>query len=96
MSGDTDVTVVAAGFQRFYQWWQDNWGPLQTIAGAIGGRGPRSTDLGGARLRGWCQHGAAAPTQPARAADPPGATCSAFARSSVTHGDRPAADGVVA
>jgi hypothetical protein len=36
MSGDTDVTVVATRFQRFYQWWEDNWGPLQTIAAALG------------------------------------------------------------
>jgi hypothetical protein len=36
MSGDTDVTVVATRFQRFYQWWDDNWGPLQTIVGALG------------------------------------------------------------
>lgn len=36
MSGDTDVTVVATRFQRFYQWWQDNWGPLQTVLGALG------------------------------------------------------------
>lgn len=36
MSGDSDVTVVATRFQRFYQWWQDNWGPLETILGALG------------------------------------------------------------
>lgn len=36
MSGDTDVTVAATRFQRLYQWWQDNWGPLQTIVGALG------------------------------------------------------------
>jgi len=36
MSGDTDVTVVATRFQRFYQWWSDNWGPFQTVAGGLG------------------------------------------------------------
>jgi len=71
MSGDTDVTVVATGFQRFYQWWSDNWGPLQTIAGALGVAVLAVLTWVG-KVRGWFSKGRPAeePEQPVRPGPP--------------------------
>ena len=65
MSGDTDVTVVATRFQRFYQWWDDNWGPLQTIVGALGVAVLALLTWMG-KVRGWFSR-----TQAASAPEPP-------------------------
>jgi hypothetical protein len=33
---DVDVTVTATRMERFYDWWDENWGPLKGILAALG------------------------------------------------------------